>query len=129
MAIKKFTVGKVEVNSNVLTGLVENAAPTFTINIGDVTAIGMTWREIISLAKSWSLSLTVKTYPANTAYAAIRTEFMSGDGLITTLNVYEDGTKYFTGSCYVTQFAPTKSVGNVDSTAITFEGTGTPSYV
>ena len=129
MAIKKFTVGKVTVNANELTGLVENSAPTFTINTGDTTAIGMTWRELISLGKSWSLSLTVKTYPANTAYTALRTEFMSGDGLITTLNVYEDATKYFTGSAILTQFAPTKSVGNVDSTAITFEGTGTPSYV
>ena len=128
MAIKKFTAGKVSVNGDDLTNLVESVTPTVTIDTGETTAIGQTWRDIVSLAKSWSVSLVVKTDPANTAYAAVRTEFESGDGYVTAICVYEDDTKYFTGSGYLTQFAPTKAVGNVDSTAITFEGTGAITY-
>ena len=127
MAIKTFTVGKVLVNTNTLPN-VETATPTVTINTGEVTSIGNTWRELVALGKSWSCTIVVKRDPANTAYAAVRTEFMSGDGLVTDLSIYEDATKYFHGSCYVTQFAPTKSVGNVDSTSITFEGTGLLTY-
>ena len=128
MAIKTFTVGKVLVNANTLSN-VETTTPTITINTGETTSIGDTWRKLVATGKSWAVTIVVKKDPSNTAYAAIRTEFLTGDGLITTLSIYEDATKYITGSAYLTQFAPTKSVGNVDSTSITFEGIGMPSYV
>ena len=40
----------------------------------------------------------------------------------------EDATHYFTGSALLASFAAIKGVGNVDTTSMTIEGIGTPSY-
>ncbi len=127
MAIKTFKVGKVTVNGTALAS-VENANLNIVLEPGVVTSIGDSWRKLIALAKSWSVTLTMKNNPSDSAQSALRTEFISGNGLVTALLVYEDATKYFSGSAYLTQYAPTKSVGSVDTLAVTFEGNGTLSY-
>ncbi len=131
MAIKTFRSGKIVVEGNTITtGLVENAALNLNINTGEVHGIGDNWRRLVALVRSWTLTLTVKTDPADTAYAAIRTAAVlgTGTGIMSAVQVWEDASHYFSGSAMITAFAPGKAVGGVDATSITFEGTGALGY-
>ena len=129
MAIKTFRTGKVSVEGNdITTGMVENASLNLNVNPGEVHGIGDDWRKLVALARSWTVTLTVKTNPSDTAYAAIRTEMISGDLAMSALQVWEDASHYFSGSALLTNFAPGKAVGGVDTTSITFEGTGAMAY-
>lgn len=128
MAITTFTAGKVTVAGNTLG---ENPNVTLAINIGmdDQTRIGDTWRRIGALGKSYTINVTCKYDPDDTAQAAMRTEFVSGDGEVGSVRVYEDGTHYFLGSnCLITGFNLTKSTGAADELTMVFEGDGLLSY-
>ena len=127
MAIKTFTTGKIDVNGTSLASL-ENGGINITLEAGEVTSIGDTWRKIVGLGKSWTITETVKSNPLDSAQAACRTEFTTGNGKITSLEAYFDATNYCSGSCYLTGFVFTKSTGAVDTVALTFEGTGAIHY-
>ena len=127
MAIKTFKVGKMVIDSNELAYL-DNMSLNITIESGDTTAIGETWNAVIPLGKSWNVSGTTKYDPADTAQLALMTEFISGDGALADVRVYEDATKYYSGAAIITAYNVNKAVGAVDTLSITIQGTGALSY-
>ena len=127
MAIKTFKVGKLQVDSNDI-GEVDNMTLNITLDAGDTTAIGDTWAAFIPLGKGWNVSGTAKYDPADTAQLALLTEFISGDGDLADVRVYEDATKYYSGAGIITACNINKAVGAVDTLSITIQGTGALSY-
>ena len=127
MAIKTFKVGKLQIDSTDV-GEVDNMSLNITIDAGDTTEIGDTWATAIPLGKSWNVSGSLKYDPADTAQLALQTEFISGDGALADVRVYEDATKYYSGAGIITAFNIVKAVGAVDTLAITINGNGALSY-
>ena len=127
MAIKTAKVGKVKINADDL-GECNNATLNVIFDIGETTELGDTWKTQLALGKSWNLSVTVSYDPADTAQGAMRTEFISGDGAIASLLMYEDDTVYFSGAAVITAFNVTKAINAIDVLAMTFEGSGALSY-
>ncbi len=127
MAIKTFKVGKLQVDSNDLASL-DNVSLNITIDAGDTQEIGTTWASAIPLGKKWNVTGSTKYDPADTAQLALMTEFISGDGDLADVRVYEDATKYYSGAGIITVFNVVKAVGAVDTLAITILGTGALSY-
>ena len=127
MAIKTFKLGKVQVDSNDVAE-VNSAALNITFDLGETTELGDTWKEQLSLGKSWNLSMTANYNPNDTAQAALRTEFISGDGALADVRMYEDNSIYFSGAGVITAFNVTKNINAIDTVSITIEGNGALSY-
>ena len=127
MSVKTFKVGKLDINGSEL-GNLDNMTLNITLGTGVVTAVGDTWDSAIALGKAWDVSGSLKYDPADTAQLALMTEFISGDGDLANIKVYEDGTKYYDGAAIITAFNVVKGVGAVDTLAITLLGTGALSY-
>ena len=127
MAIKTFKVGKLDINGSEL-GDLDNMSLNITLETGPTTSVGDTWASAIPLGKNWNISGSTKYDPADTAQLALMTEFMSGDGDLAAIKVYEDGSKYYQGAAIITAFNVTKAVGAVDTLAITLLGTGALAY-
>jgi len=127
MAVKTFKVGKLDINGNELAYL-DNMNLNITIDAGETTAIGDTWAAAIPLGKSWNVSGSMKYDPADTAQLELMTEFISGDGDVAAVKVYEDGTKYYSGAAIITAFNVVKGIGAVDTLSITLQGTGALGY-
>jgi len=127
MAVKTFKVGKLDINGNELAYL-DNMNLNITIDAGETTAIGDTWAAAIPLGKSWNVSGSMKYDPADTAQLELMTEFISGDGDVAAIKVYEDGTKYYSGAAIITAFNVVKGIGAVDTLSITLQGTGALGY-
>lgn len=127
MAIKTSKVGKLQVDATDV-GEVNNLTLTVTLDTGETTEIGDTWKTNLALGKSWTLSGTLYYDPDDTAQAALRTEFISGDGDLADVRMYEDATKYFSGAGIITQYNVTKAINATDTLAITIIGTGALSY-
>jgi predicted secreted protein len=127
MALKTFRVGKVMIDAATL-GEVTSASLTITGDVGETTTIGDTWKTNLALGKSWTASVNVLYDPLDTAQAALRTEFISGDCEIASVKFYEDDTKYFDGAAVVTSCAVTKGINAIDTLAISFTGSGALTY-
>jgi len=127
MAVKTFKVGKLDINGNEI-GYLDNVSLNITIDAGDVTSVGDTWAAAIPLGKSWEVSGSTKYDPADTAQLELMTEFISGDGDVAAIKVYEDGSKYYSGAAIITAFNVNKAVGSPDTLSITLQGTGALSY-
>lgn len=127
MAILTSKVGKLKIGDSVL-GEVNNASLAVTIDVAETTEIGDTWKTNLSLGKSWTLSASLIYNSDNTGQALMRTEFMTGDGEVTALKMYEDGTKYFQGNAIITSFNITKGINAADALSVSFVGDSTLSY-
>jgi len=127
MAIKTFKVGKIKIDANDL-GETESATLSIDLDTAEKTQLGESWKSYLALAKSWNLSITMKYNPDDTAQAALRTEFIAGDGDLAAVAMYEDAVKYFHGAAIITNFAPTKSVNAPDMVSISILGNGALSY-
>ena len=127
MGIKTFKVGKLTLDSEDI-GELSNMSMSITLDVGETTEIGDTWKTNLALGKSWTVSGSLHYDPDDTAQAALRTEFMSGNGEIDQVDVYEDATKYFQGAGIITSFAVTKAINAPDTLAITIVGNGSLSY-
>lgn len=127
MGIKTFKVGKVTIVGDTI-GEVNSASLNITIDSGETTEIGDTWKGALPLGKSWNLSVSLYYNPDDTRQGAIRTEFIGGDGALSDVRMWEDDSVYFSGDVIITSFAVTKGIGAVDTLSITFEGDGALSY-
>ena len=127
MAIKTAKVGKLQIDSNDV-GEVSNMSLNINIDVNETTEIGDTWKTQLALGKSWDVSGSLLYDPDDTAQAALRTEFISGDGDLADVRVYEDATKYFSGAGIITSFSVTKGIGAADTVSISITGSGTLSY-
>lgn len=127
MAIKTGKIGKLQIDTEDA-GEVNNLTLTVTLDTGETTEIGDTWKTNLALGKSWTLSGTLYYDPADTVQLALMTEFISGDGDLADVRMYEDATKYFSGAGIITQFNVTKAINASDTLAITIIGNGALSY-
>jgi len=127
MAIKTFKVGKLQIDSSDA-GEVNNLSLAITIDAGETTEVGDSWKTNLGLGKSWTLSGSLYYDPDDTVQAALRTEFISGDGQLADVRMYEDATKYFSGAGLITSYAVTKAINATDTLAITIVGDGALSY-
>lgn len=127
MAIKTSKVGKLQIDTNDA-GEVNNLTLTVTLDTGETTEIGDSWKTNLALGKSWTLSGTLYYDPDDTVQEALRTEFISGDGDLADVRMYEDDTKYFSGAGIITSYNVTKAINAADTLAITIIGNGALSY-
>lgn len=127
MSIKTAKVGKLQIDSEDV-GEVSSMSLNINIDIAETTEIGDTWKTQLSLGKSWDVSGSLLYDPDDTAQAALRTEFISGDGALADVRMYEDGTKYFSGAGVITSFSITKGIGAADTVSISITGDGALAY-
>jgi predicted secreted protein len=127
MAIKTFKVGKLSIDTTDV-GEVNNMSLSITLDTGETTEINDDWKTYLALGKSWTLSGSLYYDPDDTAQAALRTEFISGDGDLSDIDMYEDDTHYFSGDGIITSFAVTKAINANDTLAITIIGNGELDY-
>jgi hypothetical protein len=120
MALKTFRVGRVTVETATV-GFVTNAALTITLNTGEITAIGQDWRALVALGRQATLSLTCHYDPADTAQALLRTEFMTGDGSLSVVTMYDGSGTFTCSQMMVTSCGITKAVGASDQISFTIE--------
>ena len=129
MAVKTFRVGKVLIEGTQVFSL-SNASLSITLNTGEITSIGNDWRDLTALGRQATLSLTCYYDPTDVAQAALRTEFMTGDGALSAVQMWEDTSHYFAASgMLLTACGLTKAVGAVDQITFTLEAKGALSYV
>lgn len=127
MAIKTAKIGKLQIDGDDV-GEVNSITLNTDIDIGETSTIGDTWKTQLSLGKSWNLSGSLYYDPDDTAQAALRTEFISGDGALADVRMYEDASKYFSGAGIITSFSVTKGIGAHDTLSISITGNGVLSY-
>ena len=128
MAIKTYKLGKVLVEGTQIREL-QSAALTVTLGSEDTQEIGESWADPVGTGRAWTLSLSCKHDPLDTAQIALRTEFLTGDGQLTAMQMWVDGTAYFSGSgALVTNMAINKAVGPIDTVTFEFAGKGALSY-
>ena len=130
MAIKTFTVANVKLNgtSGTAIGNIENAALTVAMDAAESTSFGNTWKTYLTLAKGWTLTVNAKYDNADVGASSLRTEFITGDCVVTSVTMYETASCYFSGDTVVTNYSENAAVGSPDTFSITFQGNGTLSY-
>jgi len=126
MGILTSKVGKVKIGADELK--CKSASLSITIDPGDISYIGTTWKRNLSLAKSWSLSLTFDYDSTDTAQVALRDELITGDGDIPSVSMYEDDTVYFDGAAQLGSWSHPKAAGALDIISVTLNGNGPLSY-
>ena len=127
MAIKTYKVAKVTLAAAEISEVV-NATLNITLENTDRTSFGDSWKEVGAQGKSWELSISFTYDPANAQQLSLQTEFISGDGDIADIRMYEDATKYYSGAAIITSFGITTAVGGDATVAATFVGNGPLSY-
>ena len=130
MAIKTFTVANVKINGTSGTAIenVESAALTVTMDNAEATSLGDSWKKYLTLAKGWTVTVNAKYDNTDTAASSLRTEFISGDCVVTSVTMYETASCYFSGDTIVTNYSENAAVGSPDTFSVTFMGNGTLSY-
>ena len=130
MAIKTFTVASVKINGTSGSALnnIESANLTVNIDTAESTGLGDTWKEYTALAKSWGLTVSVRYDNTDTTASTLRTEFISGDGVVTSVTMYETASCYFQGDTIITGYNEGASVNNMDTLTVTFQGSGALAY-
>ncbi len=130
MAIKTFTVASVKLGGTAGTTIanVDSANLTINMDTGETTGLGDTWKEYVSLAKSWQLTISCKLDNVDAAASALRTEFISGDNIVTGVVMMESASSYFSGDTILTSYTEGASVNGVDTYSCTFQGNGALSY-
>jgi len=127
MAIKTFTVAAVKIGGTAI-GNVENAALTVSMDSAESTSFGDTWKKYLTLAKGWQLTVSAKYDNSEAMATSLRTEFISGDCVVTSVTMYETASCYFSGDTIVTNYNENAAVGSPDTFSDTFQGNGTLSY-
>ena len=128
MAISTATVGKVVVGGTTVEDVV-NATLTIDTGTADTTALSDSWGDVVAVGKKWTLAVTMTYDNADTAQAAMRTEWVSGDSVVATVEMWVDGTNYMIATAaLMSNFTLTKSVGSADQLAVTYMGKAPLSY-
>lgn len=128
MAIKTFRVGKVLIEATQMAN-VQNASLAINFGNAEITAIGQDWRDVIALARGATLTVTAFYDPLDSATNLCRTEFMTGDGYLSVISIYDGATTYFAFSgAMVTACNINKSVGAADTINLTLVAKGTVTY-
>jgi hypothetical protein len=128
MAISTATVGKVVIAGTTV-GDVVNATLTLDTGNAETTQLSDTWGNVAATGKKWTLAMTCNYNNADTAQAALRTEYISGDCVLATVEAWVDATNYFIATAaLISNFTLAKSVGGVDQLTTTIMGKAPLSY-
>jgi predicted secreted protein len=130
MAIKTFTVANVKLNGTAGTaiGNLDSAALTVSMDNAECTAFGDSWKKYLTLAKGWTLTVNAKYDYQDLGATSLRTEFVTGDCVVTSVTMYETASCYFSGDTIVTNYSENVAVGSPDTFSVTFMGNGTLGY-
>jgi predicted secreted protein len=130
MAVKTFSVANVKIGGTAGTtiGNIESANLTVTMDTGEITAFQSTWKTYVTLAKSWQLTVTAKYDNSDAGATALRTEWVSGDNLVTSVIMYENASAFCSGDTILTSYTEGATVNAVDTYSVTFMGNGALSY-
>lgn len=130
MAIKTFTVANVKYNgvSGTAIGNVQSASLSVTMDTAESTSLGDSWKEYITLAKSWTLNVTALYDNTDTAATGLRTEFISGDNVVTSVTMYETASCYFQGDTILASYQEGANVNGAATYTVTFTGNGALTY-
>jgi len=123
MSATTYRVGKIAIAASVMK-YVSDATLAVNFATEEDTGIGQDWATHQALGRSWSLSGTAKHDPADTAQLLVISEFLAGDGKLTSVYMYYNATNYFYGSCLVASAGVRKSVGAQDVFTFAFTGNG-----
>ena len=128
MAISTATVGKVVIGGTTVEDVV---SATLTVETGnaDTTALSDSWGDVVPTGKKWSLACTCTYDNADTEQAALRTEYISGDCVLATCEMWVDATNYFIATAgLLTNFTLAKSAGGADQLTFNIMGKAPLSY-
>lgn len=121
MAVKTFTVSQVKIAGNKVAN-VENAALAITINTGETTGLGDTWRSLVTLGKQATLTMTYSQNTTDTAQNVLASEWITGDCVPGTVQMYYDTSHYFTcATMFITGWSETEAVGAANKISVTLE--------
>lgn len=128
MSIKTHLIGKLLIEATQCAN-VDSMNLTVDVGQGETTGIGQGWADVVPLVKRASLQVTCTYDPADTAHGLVRTEFITGDCLMSAIQAWEGLTAHFDMSgAMVTACGVTKSVGGVDKLSFTLVCKGALSY-
>ena len=128
MAISTATVGKVVIGGTTVEDVV-SASVSIDTGTADTTALSDSWGDVVATGKKWTLTVTINYDNADTAQAAMRTEWVSGDSVVATVEMWVDATNYLIATAaLMSNFALAKSVGGADQLTVTYMGKAPLSY-
>jgi Phage tail tube protein len=127
MAVKTALLGKVLIGSDQI-GHLTNAALKLTGAVGDLTAIGDSWKSEIPLLNSWTLTVQYVYDSTDAGQSDLRTAWISGSRALASLQMWEDGTHYFSGAGNIADLSYTKAQGAEDKISVTINGSGSLQY-
>lgn len=128
MAISTATVGKVVIGGTTVEDVVSATIAVETGN-ADTTALSDTWGDVEPTGKKWNLSVTMNYNNADTAQAAMVTEWHSGDSVVATVEMWVDATNYYIATAgLISNCTLAKSVGGADQLTIAIMGKAPLAY-
>jgi hypothetical protein len=128
MAILTFRAGKLVVEATTMAN-VHNLSLTIDFASEDTTPIGVDWTDLVALIRSGTITFTCSHDPGDSASTLIRNEFITGDGIMSTINCYVTASSFFVFSqCMVTTCNWGKSVGAADKMSGTIRSKGGVGY-
>lgn len=130
MAIKTFTVANVKVNgtSGTTLGNIKSATLVVTMDTAESTVFGNTWKTYLTLAKSWTLNVTTQYDNTDLGATSLRTEWLTGDCVVTSVTMYETASSVFIGDTILTNYNEGAAVNAPDTLSVTFVGNGALTY-
>lgn len=94
----------------------------------DVTKFGESWKAQIPGLKSWKGTFLGRWDMTDTDGQLVLQNAMLG-GTSVTLNLYVDGTHYYSGTAYINKISPKAAVSATSDIEFSFEGISPLSYV
>jgi predicted secreted protein len=130
MAIKTFTVANVKLGGTAGTsiGNIQSANLTVNMDVGEATSFQDTWKKYLTLAKSWQLTVSALYDNSDGGATALRTEWVSGDNIITSVVMMENASSYYMGDTVLTSYVEGASVNGLDTYSVTFQGSSSLTY-
>lgn len=129
MATHSGTAGSVVLVSGgtVVVGEIREWSATVEQNTPEVSAFGDSWRDYSAGLRSVSGKFGGWEDGTDTVQGTIRAMIIGGSAA-TVLRLYENNTKYLSGSAFVTTWEPGTSIDGVATVNFNFRGTGAWTY-
>jgi hypothetical protein len=108
-------------------GEIREWSATVEQNLPETTAFGDSWREYTPGIRGVTGKFGGWEDGADTIQGSVRAAIIGGSAAVM-LRLYENSTKYLSGSAYISTWEPGTSIEGVATTNFSFTGTGTWSY-
>ena len=127
MAITTYVAGKLNVEAVQVANVFEGTL-SVDVETGDTKCIGLTWDRAIEMGKGWTITGSCYYDPSDTAQAAIRTGFTTGDAHFSAVDLWQSASHYFGGSALLTNATVSRGVGSPDKLNLSFHGLAALAY-